>query len=107
MLYEIPKSKSESDTTKDKLKTREGLAQPGGVSPVPLCGMRREADARTEAGLGREQSLPNKQRAVFILLERLNSSHLSRSKKQNARYLGMALVALAEMPEADAEGAPL
>ena len=67
--------------------------RPGGVSPVPLCGMRLKG-ARTEAThWGEENPLPNQK------WERLISWYLSRS-----HILELALVALAEIPEADAEG---
>ena len=67
--------------------------RPGGVSPVPLCGMRPQG-ARTEAThWGEENPLPNQkwERLIYPVFEPFP-------------YLELALVALAEIPEADAEG---
>ena len=67
--------------------------RPGGVSPVPLCGMRPQG-ARTEATHWGEEN-PSPQLAMvtahFLVFEPFP-------------YLELALVALAEIPEADAEG---
>ena len=67
--------------------------RPGGVSPVRLCRMRVKR-ARTEAThWGEENPLPNQkwERLIYPVFEPFP-------------YLELALVALAEIPEADAEG---
>jgi len=67
--------------------------RPGGVSPVPLCGMRPLGSTNRGTALGRGESSPQLEMgtAQFFPFEPFP-------------YLELALVALAEIPEADAEG---
>ena len=67
--------------------------RPGGVSPVPLRRDASETSTNRGNALGRGESSPQLEMvtAHFLVFEPLP-------------YLELALVALAEIPEADAEG---
>ena len=87
------KYRSESDTTKDKLKKLRGVCAAGWGEPCPALRDASETSTNRGNALGRGESSPQPEMgtAHFLVFEPFP-------------YLELALVALAEIPEADAEG---
>ena len=94
------KIESESDTLNMDMKKLRGVCAAGWGEPCPALRDATERSTNRGNALGRGASSPQLEAGFF--LERLIYWYLSRSKK--SRYLELALVALAEIPEADAEG---
>jgi len=82
------------------MKNQRGVCAVGWGEPCSALRNATVGSTNRDNALGRGESSP--QLAAGFFLKRLIYRYLSRSKK--TRYLELALVALAEIPEADAEG---
>jgi hypothetical protein len=94
--FEMQTLEAEATPRTNDMKTRKGVGADGWASPVLLCKMRREADARAEEALGEgisffpQTSVPPVPESPQAIL----------AQKRGTQSKSQARVAIAEMPEA-------